>query len=93
MRWRPSLSGGHVDVSQQSKGERRFSLTAKMLEEPGHLIQDGRAVVLQYFLYHYNILSESGGMPPLPEWMAYHHENLDGNGYPFTLDASGLLQV
>ncbi|MDA8337235.1 MAG: hypothetical protein M0Z41_19990, partial [Peptococcaceae bacterium] len=38
----------------------------------------------------FTLLSESGVPSPVPEWGAYHHERLDGNGYPFRLDAAHL---
>jgi HD-GYP domain-containing protein (c-di-GMP phosphodiesterase class II) len=41
--------------------------------------------------YHtFRILDTIGGMPQICEWAAFHHERLDGNGYPFHHEAHDL---
>ncbi|MGW8256926.1 MAG: HD-GYP domain-containing protein, partial [Thermoguttaceae bacterium] len=33
----------------------------------------------------FRVLDSIGGMRQIAEWAAFHHERLDGNGYPFHL--------
>ena len=41
--------------------------------------------------YHtFHILNTIGGMPQMSEWAAFHHERLDGKGYPFWHEAKDL---
>jgi HD-GYP domain-containing protein (c-di-GMP phosphodiesterase class II) len=40
--------------------------------------------------YSYYVLDNIVELPKLKEWSAYHHEKLDGTGYPFRLDKSKL---
>ena len=41
------------------------------------------AVIKQHTYYTFSILSTIGGLQLIAEWAAYHHERLDGKGYPF----------
>ena len=71
----------------------KLSIPDGILEKPGRLTAEEFAVIRQhtyYTYYTYTILRESDVPAPLPEWAAYHHERLDGNGYPFHLDAPNL---
>ena len=40
----------------------------------------------------YELLKQIEGMEDILEWAAYHHERLDGTGYPFGLTADRLTQ-
>ena len=41
--------------------------------------------------YHtFRFLNAIGGMPQIAEWAAFHHERLDGSGYPFHHEAKDL---
>jgi len=68
----------------------KLSVPDEILEKPGPLTPDEFAVIRQHTFYTYHILKESGAPSPIPEWAAYHHEKLDGSGYPFHLDAPHL---
>jgi len=68
----------------------KLSIPDGILEKPGRLTAEEFALIRQHPYYTYTILSESAAPAPLPEWAAYHHERLDGNGYPFHLDAFNL---
>ena len=68
----------------------KLSVPEEILEKPGPLTPEEYAVMRQHTFYTYVILNESGAPSPIPEWAAYHHERLDGNGYPFHLDAARL---
>jgi HD-GYP domain-containing protein (c-di-GMP phosphodiesterase class II) len=61
-----------------------------ILEKPAGLSAAEMAVVKQHTYYTLSILSTIRGLETIAEWGAYHHERLDGNGYPFKLNADGL---
>lgn len=54
-----------------------------ILEKPAGLTHAEMAVIKQHTYHTFSILSTIGGLQMIAEWGAYHHERLDGNGYPF----------
>lgn len=68
----------------------KLSVPDEILEKPGPLTRDEFSVIKQHTYYTYHILQEAGDLEPLPAWAAYHHEKLDGTGYPFHIAAAGL---
>ncbi len=54
-----------------------------ILEKNGKLSQEEFAIMKQHTYFTYTILNSIGGLGPIPEWAAFHHERLDGTGYPF----------
>ena len=54
-----------------------------ILEKPAGLTHAEMAVIKQHTYYTFSILSTIGGLQMIAEWGAYHHERLDGKGYPF----------
>lgn len=68
----------------------KLSVPDEILEKPGPLTRDEFSVIKQHTYYTYHILQEAGDLEPLPAWATYHHEKLDGTGYPFHIAAAGL---
>lgn len=68
----------------------KLSIPDEILDKPGALTKQEFALIRQHTYHTYNILKAMGAPAPIPEWAAYHHEKLDGDGYPFRLDASQL---
>lgn len=58
-----------------------------ILEKPGKLDHDEFAVMRQHTYFTYMVLNTINGLEQIAEWSAYHHEKLDGSGYPFHLSA------
>jgi HD-GYP domain-containing protein (c-di-GMP phosphodiesterase class II) len=54
-----------------------------ILEKPGKLTAEEFAVIKCHTYYSYYLIDSIGGLQQIAEWAAYHHEKLDGNGYPF----------
>lgn len=54
-----------------------------ILEKHGKLTVKEYAVIRCHTYYTYNTLYSIGGLQRIAEWAAYHHEKLDGSGYPF----------
>lgn len=42
-------------------------------------------MIKQHTYYTYRILKQIDGFSTIAEWAAYHHETLDGTGYPFRI--------
>ncbi len=56
-----------------------------ILEKDSSLTKDEFAVIRTHTYYTYYLLDEIYGMGEIKEWAAYHHEKINGNGYPFHL--------
>jgi len=61
-----------------------------LLEKPGHLTKEETAIMKSHTYYTYAVISTIGGLQQIAEWGAYHHERLDGSGYPFHCKADEL---
>ncbi|MCL6638112.1 MAG: HD domain-containing protein [Firmicutes bacterium] len=68
----------------------KLSIPDSILEKPGPLTDEEYRIIRQHTYYTYRILREAGVPAPIPEWAAYHHEKLDGSGYPFHLSGPDL---
>lgn len=54
-----------------------------IIEKPGKLTDSEYALMRCHSYYIYNTLTSIGGLGKIAEWAAFHHERLDGSGYPF----------
>lgn len=61
-----------------------------LLEKPGKLTEKEFGIIKQHTYYTYRILEQIDGFGTIAEWAAYHHETLDGSGYPFKIEEAGL---
>ncbi len=61
-----------------------------ILEKPGKLTMEEFSVMKSHTYYTYSVLNTIGGLQQIVEWGAYHHERLDGGGYPFHCKAAEL---
>jgi len=64
----------------------KLTVPKAILEKPGKLTEQEFSVVKQHAYYTYRILNQIDGFGLIAEWAAYHHETLDGTGYPFRVD-------
>lgn len=65
----------------------KLSIRDGILEKPDQLTKEEFAEIKQHTYHTYHILCNAGAPKEIAEWAAYHHEKLDGNGYPFHLEA------
>lgn len=63
-----------------------------ILEKPDKLSTAEYKHIQTHVYYTYKILSEVSGLEDITKWAAYHHEKLDGTGYPFSLTGERLNQ-
>ena len=68
----------------------KLSTPTRILDKPGKLTENEYAAVRAHTYHTFRILDTIGGMPQICEWAAFHHERLDGNGYPFHHTADDL---
>ncbi len=61
----------------------KLSTPTEILNKPGKLTREEYLTVKEHTYHTFRVLDTIGGMPQICEWAAFHHERLDGNGYPF----------
>lgn len=62
----------------------------EILDKPGELDGPEKAVIRQHSFETYQILKQIRGFEEISGWAAYHHEALNGRGYPFHLGEDDL---
>ncbi len=62
----------------------------EILEKPGKLNPEERMVINTHSFETYQILRNINGFEEIAPWAAYHHEEPNGNGYPFHLRGAEL---
>lgn len=68
----------------------KLAVSEEILEKPAKLSLDEYAIVRTHTYFTYRILSLVSAFEEVKEWGAYHHERLDGSGYPFHLKGDAL---
>jgi len=68
----------------------KLSVPLEILEKPGVLDEREVAVIRHHSYETFKVLQRIGLDETVRNWSAYHHERLDGSGYPFHVDASQL---
>jgi HD-GYP domain-containing protein (c-di-GMP phosphodiesterase class II) len=61
-----------------------------ILEKPAGLTPEEMAVMRQHTYHTFSILNSLAGCRTIAQWGAYHHERLNGEGYPFRLKADDI---
>ncbi len=61
----------------------KLAVPNSILNKPDKLTKEEFAVMRQHTYFTYSILNTIGGLQHIAEWAAFHHERLDGSGYPF----------
>lgn len=62
----------------------------RILEKPGQLTEKEFSIIKQHTYYTFRVLNEIDGFRTIAEWAAFHHETLDGTGYPFRIQKGAL---
>lgn len=68
----------------------KIAVDNDILEKAGQLTLQEYRIIRSHTFYTYRLLSGVQGMETIAEWAAYHHEKLDGSGYPFHLPEKSL---
>ncbi len=68
----------------------KVAIPNEILEKPGKLTREEMSLMKSHVYYTFKILSQLAFDENIVEWASYHHETLDGEGYPFKLKAREL---
>jgi len=68
----------------------KLAVPAEILEKPGKLTSQEFAIVRRHTYFTYHLLEPLKVLDLIRVWAAYHHERIDGHGYPFHLVANEL---
>ncbi len=68
----------------------KLAIPVEILEKPGRLTPEEIDIIKKHPYYTFVILDSIDGFEQVTEWAAFHHEKLDGTGYPFRLSAGDL---
>lgn len=81
-----------MDIAGSFHDLGKLAVPNEILEKPSGLEHDEFAVMRQHTYWTYSLLKSIGGLEEIAEWAAFHHERLDGSGYPFQLP-QGRLRI
>ncbi|NLM20482.1 MAG: HD domain-containing protein [Peptococcaceae bacterium] len=68
----------------------KLAVPKKILDKPEPLGEEEFQIVKIHTFHTYNLLSMARFSKNIVEWASYHHERLDGTGYPFRKSANTL---
>ena len=68
----------------------KLVVPTSILDKPGGLTVKEMAIVREHAYRTFDTLRGIGGADQISEWAAFHHERLDGSGYPFHLTGQDL---
>ncbi len=68
----------------------KITVDNAILEKKGALTKEEYAVIRSHTYYTYHLLEQVDGIDDIRNWASYHHERLDGSGYPFRKNADNL---
>jgi HD-GYP domain-containing protein (c-di-GMP phosphodiesterase class II) len=61
----------------------KLAVPAEILEKPSELTETEFNVIRSHTFYTYRILEPIADLYEINTWASFHHERLDGSGYPF----------
>ncbi|NPV86900.1 MAG: HD domain-containing protein [Anaerolineae bacterium] len=68
----------------------KLSVPNTIIEKPATLTEEEYAIMKQHVFYTFSILNELPGFESIRDWASFHHETLNGIGYPFHLSKEEL---
>jgi HD-GYP domain-containing protein (c-di-GMP phosphodiesterase class II) len=68
----------------------KLAVPAEILEKPGRLTREEFALVRRHTYYTFHLLEPLQVLDVIRVWAAFHHERMDGHGYPFHLTGEEL---
>jgi len=68
----------------------KLAIPETILHKQGRLTDEEYRVIKQHSYYTYCLIDRLNVMDDVRDWAAFHHERLDGSGYPFHLTAGEL---
>ena len=68
----------------------KLAVKNDVLEKPGKLNVDEFNLIKSHTFYTYRLLQTIQGFETINKWASFHHEKLNGQGYPFHLSDSDI---
>ncbi len=68
----------------------KLAIPDSILEKPDKLNKSEALVMKSHVFFTYRILNSVKGLEKISQWAGFHHERLNGTGYPFHLTAEEL---
>ncbi|MCK8824925.1 HD-GYP domain-containing protein [Fuchsiella alkaliacetigena] len=68
----------------------KLSVPTEILEKPDKLTDNEYSLIQEHAYYTYHSLASIEGLDEISKWASFHHERLDGKGYPFQYSAEKL---
>ena len=68
----------------------KLAVRKEILEKPGKLTPEEFNEVKTHTYHTYRLLDSIRGFETINKWASYHHEKLNGTGYPFRLTAESI---
>lgn len=68
----------------------KLAVPAEILEKPNQLTPKEMNIIKSHTFHSYRILEKIEPLRTINEWGSFHHERLNGRGYPFHLNADNL---
>ncbi len=68
----------------------KLAVPVEMIEKEGPLSPDDLYIMRSHPYHTYRVLDRIGGLDDIALWASFHHECLDGTGYPFRHSGGGL---
>ncbi len=68
----------------------KLAIDNSVLEKPDKLNTEEYQKMRSHSYYTYQLLSNISSFAPITEWASFHHERLDGKGYPFHINGDKL---
>lgn len=68
----------------------KLAVSKSILDKPGDLDAAERNVIRSHTFYTYRLLQAIKGFDTINKWASFHHEKLNGKGYPFHLHSDSI---
>jgi len=68
----------------------KLAVSKDILNKPGKLDAGEQNVIRSHTFYTYRLLQGIKGFETINKWASFHHEKLNGNGYPFHLHGNSI---
>lgn len=83
-----------LDIAGHVHDLGKIAIPLTILEKKGSLTKDEWTIMKQHTYFTYQVLDQINDLTfkVINEWAAFHHERLDGKGYPFKLSSSFLTK-
>lgn len=68
----------------------KLAISNEILDKPGPLSEEETYQMRKHPYYAHRLLHSIPSLRSLNQWISFHHERLDGKGYPFCLGGSAI---